>query len=69
LVDTYKLEDTKKKELSDAHASKFRYRSTNSKIAKVDKNGRITGVNEGKCKVFVYTRNSLSRKIAVTVTK
>ncbi len=69
LVETYKLEDTGKKELSDGHAAKFRYRSTNSKIAKVDKNGRITGVKEGKCKVFVYTRNGLSRKIAVTVTK
>jgi hypothetical protein len=69
LVETYKLEDTGKKELSDGHAAKFRYRSTNSKIAKVDKNGRITGVKEGKCKVFVYTRNGLARKIAVTVTK
>ncbi len=68
-VKTYKPEDTKKKELSDAHAAKFRYRSTNSKIAKVDKNGRITGVKEGKCKVFVYTRNGLARKITVTVTK
>ena len=66
---SYKLEDTKKKELSNAHGAKFRYRSTNSKIAKVDKEGKITGVKEGNCKVFVYTRNGLSRKIEVTVTK
>ncbi len=68
-VKTYKLENTKKKELSDRHAAKFRYRSTNSKIAKVDKDGMITAVKEGKCTVFVYTRNGLSRKIVVTVTK
>ncbi len=68
-VTSYKLEDLKKKELSDAHAPQFRYRSTNSKIAKVGKDGRITAVSPGKCNVFVYTRNGLSRKIAVTVTK
>ena len=66
---SYKLENPKKKELSDAHAPKFRYRSTNFKIAKVGKDGKITAVNPGKCNVFVYTRNGLSRKIAVTVTK
>jgi hypothetical protein len=68
-VKTYKLEVTGKKELSDGHAAKFRYRSTNPKIAKVGKDGSITGLKAGKCKVYVYARNGLSRKIAVTVTK
>ena len=66
---TIKLEDSKKKQTSDSHAAEIRYHSTNPKIAKVDKNGKITGVAAGSCTVYAYARNGLSRKVKVTVTK
>ncbi len=66
---TIKLENTKKKQISDSHAAEIRYHSTNPKVAKVDKNGKITGVAEGSCTVYAYARNGLSRKVKVTVTK
>ncbi|WP_295095570.1 Ig-like domain-containing protein [Ruminococcus sp.] len=61
------LEKGKKKELSDSHAAKFRYKSTNKSIATVDKNGKVTGISAGKCAVYVYSRNGLAKKVSVTV--
>ncbi|WP_022763505.1 Ig-like domain-containing protein [Butyrivibrio sp. AD3002] len=61
------LEKGKKKELSDSHAAKFRYKSTNKSIATVDKNGKVTGVSAGNCAVYVYSRNGLAKKVSVTV--
>jgi hypothetical protein len=66
---TIKLEDSKKKQTSDSHAAELRFKTTNPKIAKVDKNGKITGVAAGSCTVYAYARNGLSRKVKVTVTK
>ncbi len=62
-----KMEEGKKKELSDGHAAKFRYRSTNKNVATVDKNGNVTGVAAGTCEVYVYSRNGLAKKCTVTV--
>ena len=61
------LEKGKKKELSDNHAAKFRYKSTNKSIATVDKNGKVTGVSAGKCTIYVYSKNGLAKKVTVTV--
>ncbi|WP_026523459.1 Ig-like domain-containing protein [Butyrivibrio sp. MB2005] len=63
-----KMEEGKKKDLSDSHAAKFRYRSTNKNVATVDKNGKIKGVAAGTCDVYVYSRNGLAKKVKVTVT-
>jgi hypothetical protein len=62
-----KMEEGKKKELSDSHAAKFRYRSTNKNVATVDKNGKIKGVAAGTCDIYVYSRNGLAKKCRVTV--
>ena len=61
------LVDSRKKQLSDAYAKEFRYASSNSKIATVDKNGVIRGVKKGKCTIYVYARNGYAQKIQVTV--
>lgn len=62
-----KMEEGKKKDLSDSHAAKFRYRSTNKNVATVDKNGKIKGVAAGTCDIYVYSRNGLAKKCRVTV--
>lgn len=61
------LVDSKKKPLSNKHATKFRYKSSNTKVAKVNSKGKITAVRKGKCKVYVYARNGCTRTITVTV--
>ena len=37
------------------------------KVAKVNKNGKITGVKKGKVTVYAYAQNGLYKKIQVTV--
>ena len=43
------------------------YESTNPKIAKVNKNGRVTAAAKGTCYVYVYAQNGISAKVKVTV--
>ena len=45
----------------------LKYASTNPKIAKVDKKGKITAVSKGTCYVYVYAQNGVYKKIKVTV--
>ena len=61
------LVDKKKKQLSDSHAPEFRYASGNTKVATVDKNGKITAVKKGTCYIYVYAKNGYAKKIKVTV--
>lgn len=61
------LVDPKKKQLSNAHATEFRYLSTDTSIAKVSKDGTVTGVSKGTCYIWVYSRNGLGVKVKVTV--
>ena len=62
-----KMESGKKIALDDAHCAKLRYKTTNKKIATVDKNGNVTGVAAGTCEVYVYSKNGLAKKCTVTV--
>ncbi|WP_408070778.1 Ig-like domain-containing protein [Butyrivibrio sp. JL13D10] len=62
-----KMESGKKIALDDAHCAKLRYKTTNEKIATVDKNGNVTGVAAGTCEVYVYSKNGLAKKCTVTV--
>ncbi len=43
------------------------YESSDPKVAKVDKNGKITAKKSGKCKIWVYAQNGLYVKVSVTV--
>ena len=61
------LVSKKKKQLSDAHASQFRYASTDESIATVDKNGNVKGVSAGTTTVYVYARNGCAKTVSVTV--
>ena len=49
------------------HEAKFRYATSNKKVAKVNKKGKITAVGKGKCNVYVYAVSGVSKKIKVTV--
>ena len=49
------------------HEAKFRYATSNAKVAKVSKKGKITAVGKGKCIIYVYAVSGVSKKIKVTV--
>ena len=59
------LQEKSKKPLK--HEAKFRYASSNKKVAKVSKKGKITAVGKGKCTVYVYAVSGVSKKVKVTV--
>lgn len=62
---TYKKENRKKPLVS--HAPKYRYITSNKKVATVSPNGQVTGVGKGKCSVYVVANNGVWQKIKVTV--
>lgn len=43
------------------------YESTNSKVAAVNKSGKITAKKKGSCKIYVYAQNGVCKTITVTV--
>lgn len=61
------LVNRRRKQLPNGHASEFRYVSSNTKIAKVNKKGKITARKKGTCTIYVYARNGFAKKIKVTV--
>ena len=61
------LVSKKKKQLSDDHATEFRYASANESIATVDKKGNVKGISAGTTKIYVYSRNGLAKAVSVTV--
>ena len=58
--------DSKKRLMPDSHAKTIRYKTSDNRIAKV-KDGKITAVASGKCKVYAYTVNGISKPVTVTV--
>ncbi|SDW15264.1 Listeria/Bacterioides repeat-containing protein [Lachnospiraceae bacterium KHCPX20] len=61
------LVDPNKKILPDSHEAKFRYASSNKKIATVTKNGKIKAKKKGTCYIWVYAKNGYAKKVKVTV--
>ena len=53
--------------MSTNHASKLRYLTSDSSIAKVSKSGKITAKGKGTCDIYVYAHNGVYKKIKVTV--
>ena len=49
------------------HVERFRYRSYDNGVAKVDKNGKITAVGKGTCTILVFVPNGNPKKVTVTV--
>ncbi len=59
------LENKNKKPIK--HAAKLRYKSSNTAVAKVDKNGKITAVRKGSAKIYIYSNNGFAKEIKVKV--
>ena len=56
-----------KKLISTAHTARVRYKSTDAKVAKVSKRGKIKALGKGKCKIYVYAANGVRKTVRVTV--
>jgi hypothetical protein len=61
------LVDKNKKHLPKKYAARFRYKSSDESIATVDVNGKIKGIRQGTCTIYVYSVNGLVKKAMVTV--
>ena len=60
-------QDKTKKLLSKGHGAKLTYVSTDTAVAKVSKNGKITAKKKGRCTIYVYALNGKCTKMKVTV--
>ncbi|MBQ9531864.1 MAG: InlB B-repeat-containing protein [Eubacterium sp.] len=49
------------------HVAKFRYQSTNTAVATVDKNGKIKAVGKGTCTIYIFANNGKLKSVKVTV--
>lgn len=57
----------KKNKKVSVHIAKFRYESSNEKVATVDKKGKVKAVGSGTCKIYVFTQNGICKTVKVTV--
>ena len=57
----------KKKLMPKSHAPKLRYMTSDSKVASVSSDGMIAANGKGKCTVYVYAHNGVSKSVNVTV--
>lgn len=53
--------------MSKNHTAPLRYLSTNPGVAEVTKKGKITGHKSGRCYVYVFAHNGVSKRITVLV--
>ena len=60
-----KAEDNRKDLVS--HTSPFRYYTTNSKVATVNKDGVIKAKGKGVCTIYILANNGVYKKVTVTV--
>ena len=56
-----------RKHLPKSHGARFRYKSSDTSIATVNRSGRIKGVKKGTCTIYVYSINGFAKKVRVTV--
>ena len=61
------LVNKNKKHIPKSHGAKFRYKSSDTSIATVSKNGTIKGIKKGTCTIYVYSINGLVKKAKITV--
>ena len=69
--ETHKINATiskyKKKKKKSKYLFGVTYKTSNDKIASVDKNGKITAKSSGNCKVYAIAANGARKTIHVTV--
>jgi hypothetical protein len=63
---TYQLVLPDGKRMKD-YASLIRFESTDTKIATISSNGKITAISKGSCYVYVYAQNGVYAKIKIIV--
>lgn len=61
------LKNSNKKRLPDKYAPKFRYQSTNTKIATVSRKGKVTAKKKGNCKVYIFAANGMTKTVNIKV--
>ncbi|SDB23603.1 Ig-like domain-containing protein [Eubacterium oxidoreducens] len=64
---TFKLVTKEVSALKIKKHRKVAYESTNTKVATVSKSGKIKAKKKGKCYVYAYAQNGLSKKVKVIV--
>ena len=70
---TFKIKATvnkvskKKKLMPKSHAPALRYITSDKKIATVNSKGKIKAKAKGKCTIYAYAHNGVSKKVKVTV--
>ncbi len=57
----------KPKKKIKVHIAKFRYESSNTKIATVNKKGKLKAKKKGRCIVYIYAQNGLYAKTKIKV--
>ena len=67
LKPTVTKEDSRKALPPSGHGPQYRYATSDSTVAMVDGNGRITAKAPGTCDVYVFAQNGRSAQITVTV--
>lgn len=53
--------------ITEGHTARLRYLSSNSKVAKVSSNGRITAKGKGRCRIYVIAANGVYKAVKVIV--
>ncbi len=43
------------------------FETSDPNVASVSKNGKIKAISKGKCKIYVYSQNGITKTIEVTV--
>ena len=61
------IENKEEKKLKVKTHRAVKFESSNPKIAKVNKNGKVTGVKKGKATVYAYAQNGIFKAVKVTV--
>ena len=57
----------KKKLMPKSHAPTLRYMTSDKKIATVSSKGKIKAIAKGKCTIYAYAHNGITKKVTVTV--
>ena len=63
------LFNKRKKQLSAEHTKRFRYISSNKKVASVTAGGKVKAKGSGNCTIYVFAKNGCKRKIKIKVGK
>ena len=56
-----------KKKKMKIHIAKFRYESSNPKVATVSSKGKVKGKKKGTATIFVIAQNGVYKTVKVTV--